>query len=60
MDLERPRRGKRMQSEDEATGSAGVTVQFSHSGVSDSLRSHGLQHTRLPCPSSTDDVQMSQ
>ena len=27
--------------------------QFSHSVVSDSLRPHGLQHTRLPCPSST-------
>ena len=25
-------------------------VQFSHSVVSDSLRPHGLQHTRLPCP----------
>ena len=24
---------------------------FSHSVVSDSLQSHGLQHTRLPCPS---------
>ena len=24
------------------------SVQFSHSVVSDSLRSHGLQHTRLP------------
>ena len=24
---------------------------FSHSGVSDSLRPHGLQHTTLPCPS---------
>ena len=24
---------------------------FSHSAVSDSLRPHGLQHTRLPCPS---------
>ena len=24
---------------------------FSHSVVSDSLRPHGLQHTRLPCPS---------
>ena len=23
---------------------------FTHSVVSDSLRSHGLQHTRLPCP----------
>ena len=29
------------------------TVQFSHSVVSDSLWSHGLQHTRLPCPSPT-------
>ena len=27
-----------------------TSVQFSHSVVSDSLRSHGLQHTRLPCP----------
>ena len=25
--------------------------QFSHSLVSDSLRPHGLQHARLPCPS---------
>ena len=24
---------------------------FSHSGISDSLQSHGLQHARLPCPS---------
>ena len=28
-------------------------MQFSHSVVSDSLRHHGLQHTRLPCPSPT-------
>ena len=28
-----------------------LSVQFSHSVVSDSLRPHGLQHTRLPCPS---------
>ena len=27
--------------------------QFSHSVVSDSLWPHGLQHTRLPCPSLT-------
>ena len=27
--------------------------QFSHSVMSDSLRPHGLQHTRLPCPSPT-------
>ena len=26
-------------------------VQFSGSAMSDSLQSHGLQHTRLPCPS---------
>ena len=29
------------------------SVQFIHSVVSDSLRPHGLQHARLPCPSST-------
>ena len=29
------------------------SVQFSHSVVSDSLRPHGLQHTRLLCPSPT-------
>ena len=29
------------------------SVQFSRSVVSDSLWSQGLQHTRLPCPSST-------
>ena len=29
------------------------SVQFSCSVVSDSLRPHGLQHTRLPCPSLT-------
>ena len=29
------------------------SVQFSHSVVSNSLRPHGLQHTRLPCPSPT-------
>ena len=28
-------------------------IQFSCSVVSDSLRPHGLQHTMLPCPSST-------
>ena len=30
-----------------------LSVQFSHSVVSGSLWPHGLQHTRLPCPSST-------
>ena len=29
------------------------SVSYSHSGVSDSLRPYGLQHTRLPCPSPT-------
>ena len=29
------------------------SIQFSHSVVSDSLQSHGLQHARLPCPSPT-------
>ena len=33
-----------------------VSVQFSHSVVSDSLRPHGLQHARLPCPSPTPRV----
>ena len=30
---------------------ATVSVQFSRSVMSDSLRSHGLQHARPPCPS---------
>ena len=30
-----------------------TSVQFSHSGVSNSLQPHGLQHTRFPCPSPT-------
>ena len=33
-----------------------LSVQFSHSSVSDSLQSHGLQHARPPCPSSTPRV----
>ena len=32
------------------------SVQFSHSVVSDSLRPHGLQHARLPCPLPTPGV----
>ena len=28
-----------------------LTLQFSHSVVSNSLRPHGLQHARFPCPS---------
>ena len=30
-----------------------LSVQFSHSVMSDSLRPHGLQHARPPCPSPT-------
>ena len=32
------------------------SVQFSHSVMSNPLRPHGLQHTRLPCPSPTSGV----
>ena len=32
------------------------SVQFSHSVVSDSLRPHGLEHARPPCPSPTSKV----
>ena len=35
------------------------SVQFSHSVVSDSLRPHGLQHARPPCPSPTPRVYSS-
>ena len=30
-----------------------ISVQFSHSVISDSLWPHGLQHTKHPCPSPT-------
>ena len=33
-----------------------IRVLFSPSAVSDSLRPHGLQHTRLPCPSPTPEL----
>jgi len=33
--------------------SCNLSVQFSHSVVSDSLQPHGLPHVRLPCPSPT-------
>ena len=36
-----------------ATSSHAYTIQFSRSVVSDSLRPHGLQYARLPCPSPT-------
>ena len=32
------------------------SLQFSHSVMSDSLRPHGLQHARPPCPSQTPGV----
>ena len=32
------------------------SVQFSHSVMPDSLQPHGLQHTRLPCPSPTPEA----
>ena len=33
-----------------------LSLQFSHSVLSDSLRPHGLQYARLPCPSPTPGV----
>ena len=33
-----------------------IAVQFSYSVVSDSLRAHGPQHVRPPCPSPTPEV----
>ena len=35
------------------------SIQFSHSVLSDSLRPHGLQHTRPPCPSPTPRVYLN-
>ena len=35
------------------------SVQFSHSVVSNSVRPHGLQHARLPCPSPTPRVYLN-
>ena len=32
------------------------SVQFSHSVMSNSLRQHGQQHTRLPCPSPVPEI----
>ena len=37
-------------------GSCALSVQFSRSVVSDSLRPHKLQHTRPPCPSPTPGI----
>ena len=41
---------------DLATATVKHSVQFSHSLMSDSLQPHGLQHTRLLCPSPTPRV----
>ena len=35
------------------------SVQFSHSVLSNSLRPHGLQHTRLPCSSPTPRIYLN-
>ena len=45
----------RPQGEDSSSQSVS-SVQFSRSVVSNSLRPHGLQHTRPPCPSPTPGV----
>ena len=37
-------------------GCSPLTVQFSRSVMSDSLRPHGLQHARFPCPSPTPEA----
>ena len=42
-----------MVSGDRAFVNQSHSVKFSHSVMSDSLRPHGLQHTRLACPSPT-------
>ena len=39
-----------------ATNSFNISVQFSHSVVSDSLQPHESQHARPPCPSPTPGV----
>ena len=43
-------------SQQEAHPYAISSVQFSHSIVSDSFWTHGLQHDRIPCPSPTPGV----
>ena len=41
-----------LQSRQREPTSYNISVQFSRSVMSDPLRPHGLQHARLPCPSS--------
>ena len=45
--------GGKKSFETRETPTAPLLLLFSHSVVSDSLWSHGLQHARLPCPSPT-------
>ena len=45
-----------IQSQDYFCEGIPVSLQFSCSVISDCLRPHGLQHTRLPCPSPTPRV----
>ena len=47
---------KELDTTERLTLSLGQLVQFSCSVVSDSLRPHGLQHARPPCPSPTPGV----
>ena len=44
------------EEEEEGKGETSLSVQFSHSVVSNSLRPHGLKHARPPCPSLTPRV----
>ena len=46
----------RMEVSEEQKSCLSNSVRFSHSVVSDSLRSHELQHARPPCPSPTPGV----
>ena len=45
--------GEKPESPDLRPENDTCSVQLSHSVMSDSLRPHGLQHARLPCPSPT-------
>ena len=45
--------GKKPGSHDLRPENDTCSLQFSHSVISNYLRLHGLQHTRLPCPSPT-------
>ena len=51
-----PPGGTRAHSNAPSPSKKASSVQFSCSVMSDSLLPHGLQHTRLPCPSTTPGV----